>query len=232
MNQRESASDWRMVGSAHPAHFSRRAFTLMELLLVVALLGLLSILVFPNLGSIGHAEDLVESGRRVKTTIAMCRAQAMADGRRYRMTIRQDGRIRVERQVDPITKPQEYEAIPSDWARLAILLDDIWVDQLLPLPDGPPPILVEDDEIEFTEFDDLELTSVTELEAEFALEFEPDGSSTSARWIIRDKRGAGIQMTLDGRLGRVDVVDAQAISGDRLSPPPLIEDENLKGAPS
>lgn len=212
----------------HSVRRIRRAFTLMELLLVIALLALMSILVFPNLGSIGHAEDLLESGRRVKATVAMCRAQAMADGRRYRMTIRPDGRIRVSRQVDPIARPQEYEEIPSDWARLAILLDDIWVDQVLPLPEGPPPILVEDDTIEFSEFDDAELTSVTELESDFVIDFEPDGSSASARWVIRDRRGAGIQMTLDGRVGRVEVVDAEPITNERLAPPPLIEDDSSK----
>lgn len=177
-------------------------FTLMEVLLVVALLALLVMLVFPDLRGTARGSQIDESEARLKALIAMTRAQAMNQTRRYCLTFRQDGSIRLSRQVDPVTAPHEFVPVREPWALREVLLPEVWVAALEPLPQGPAPILVEDDQIEFTQLES-EPVPVSELEAPHQLYFEPDGTCPSMRWILRDETGRGRLVTLDGRTGRL-----------------------------
>lgn len=203
---------------------TRNAFTLLEVLMVVALLAVVAAIAWPDFWQAKRSEELDESARRMKTLVQMCRAQAMNESRRYRVSFREDGSIKVTRQRDPILAPHEYFRFRDDWANLPFLLEHVWVDALLPLSEGPPPIELEDELIEFEEFDD-EPTPITELEYAYELNFEPDGVSNSLRWILRDEDGHGLQLTLDGRLGRVQVEAVEKLMDEPERPEPLEEDD-------
>jgi hypothetical protein len=203
---------------------SRSAFTLLEVLMIVALLALVAAITWPDFGQARRSEELDESARRMKTLVQMCRAQAMNEARRYRLTFREDGTIKVTRQRDPILAPHEYFRFRDPWAKVAFLLEHVWVEALLPLPEGPPPMELKDELLEFDEFEG-EPIPVSELEHACELNFEPDGISNSLRWILRDSDGRGLEMTLDGRLGRVRVERVEKL-GDQPEQPEPLDDEN------
>lgn len=213
------------------ARSMRHGITLVELLLVISLLSFLALILWPDFQAVSRSEQLDESARRMRSLVAMCRAEAMNQSRMYRVAIRPDGTLKVEQQVHPIRAPELYGRVRSDWARLAILLDTVWVESVTPLPEGPPPVLLDDEVIEYEErgYDyDLELEPVLvdEYDAPVLIEFRPDGTSTSLRWVLREERGRGLEMTLDGRLGRISVVPVEALDEDSTERPPAYEDES------
>jgi type II secretory pathway pseudopilin PulG len=187
----------------------------MELLIVIVLIGVLAAFLWPDFGILMRSEQLDESVQRSKALIGMCRAQAMNESRRYRVTLLPDGRMLLGRQRDPLLAPEEFVVVAEGWARMEWLLEDVWVAAVLPLPDGPPPLLVEDDKIEFFEVQEFP----EPLENPFHVEFEPDGTCTSLRWVLRDTSGHGRELTLDGRLGRVSVIEMPPVSPDELERP-------------
>jgi prepilin-type N-terminal cleavage/methylation domain-containing protein len=91
-------------------------FTLLELLLVISLIALLAVLTWPNLDTASRSEHLDESGAADEALIAMCRAEAMSEALRYRITFRLDGSIKVRRQFDPIRAPHVFVPVERDWA--------------------------------------------------------------------------------------------------------------------
>ena len=201
----------------------KSGFTLMELVIVIMLIGVLAAFLWPDFGVLARGDQLDESVSRTKALVAMCRAQAMNESRRYRITLLTDGRMRLTRQKDALLAPDEYVLVGDGWARIEWLLEDVWVEAVLPLPEGPPPLLIDDDEIEFVEFDE----TPEPLEEPFEIDFEPDGTTTSVRWILRGLGGLGRELTLDGRLGRVVVVDAERIEADGLEKPePMTDDDD------
>jgi hypothetical protein len=204
------------------------AFTLFEVLLVAVLLAVLAALAWPEFGQARSSEQLAESGRRMKTLVSMCRARAMSEARRYRVTFRLDGSVKVTRQRDPVLAPHQYFKFREPWANLPFLLERVWVEAIMPLPEGPPPLLVEDDFIGFDEFDEYYEQGpipMMELEREFELNLEPDGTSNSARWVLRTEDGRGLEMTLDGRLGRVEIKPAERLDPEMVERPEPLEDE-------
>lgn len=204
----------------------RQAFTLLEVLLVIAMLGILGAIIWPELGAASRGEQMGESVRRVKALIAMCRAEAMNESRRYRITIQLDGTLKVTCQRDPFQAPHEYIRVRKNWAEMQFILDDVWIESVLTLPEGPPPILLEDDGVmvgdDLLEFDDnmeLEPPLLDDYEEPVEIDFEPDGSCSSIRFVLRSLRGQGVQLTLDGRLGRVDVIEVESIPRDQVEQP-------------
>jgi prepilin-type N-terminal cleavage/methylation domain-containing protein len=190
--------------AANPGNAARpRAFTLIEVLLSLVILSVVVSVFWMSYDGMRHQEDLPESVRRIRSAVAMCRAKAMEEGRRYRMRIHRDGTIDLTRQLDPMIAPHLFGHIRNDWAYEALLLDDVWVESVQPMPDGPPPIGVVDDQLELTKYDIEEPIAVGELEAPLEIWFEPDGTSTSARWTLRHAAGPAIRMLLDGRVGRI-----------------------------
>ena len=204
-----------------------RAFTLFEVLLVITLLGLLAALVWPDFAASRRSAELDESALRFKALLGMCRAQAMNESRRYRIVFHTDGTIEVRRQLDPLVAPHVYVPARAPWARTDVLQESVWVESLLLLPEGPPPLLVEDETIEFVEFDE-EPQRVEEREADFELDFSPDGVSPSLRWVVRASDGRGVRLTLDGRLGRLEIVPTERLEQDarRPEPRPVKDDES------
>lgn len=200
------------------------AFTLLELILVVSLIGLVAVFAWPDFGAARASEELRESTRRMTTAVAMCRAEAMNEARRYRIRIRLDGTVRIEQQLDPIVAPHVYVPVESDWGKTEPLLADVWVEAVQLLPNGPAPIQIIDENIEFPEME-LEPVRIDEYEFEPTIEFLPDGSCNSLRWVLRDVRGTARLLTLDGRLGRVDWAEWDAVEADNVQRPEPVEEE-------
>ena len=207
-------------------HRLRPALTLIELLLVITLLGLLALFAFPNLGGVQRGGQLDESTRRARTALVMARADALNSAATVRLVVRRDGQLRFERQRDPLTAPHEFDPLPAEWARDAVLLADVWVEAVAVLPAGPPPIEVIDDSLDFTTLDeDLLLTDVTRLEEDVYVTFAPDGTGDSAVLVLRHVSGLGSQLTYDGRVGRISVYPAEIISdAEARRPAPLADD--------
>lgn len=210
---------------------TRTAFTLLEVILVLFIFGLLLLLAVPNLDPAARTEQLDETVRRMKTLVALCRAQAMNDSVVYRITFELDGTVSVQRQLDPITAPDQFIDVPPNWSDLDYVLDEVWIAELQSLPDGPAPILVQDDEIEFDPNQVLDPVPIEQIEQPLTLDFDPDGSCSSFRWILRDKAGRGMMMTLDGRLGRIAVEPMPIVEGlKRPEQSKEVKDERAKRA--
>lgn len=199
---------------------------------MIVLVGMVVAFGWPNFAPAARSEELAESVRRIKAALGMCRAQAMNEARRFRFEIRPSGELWITQQLDPLEAPHEYIAVPADWVHMQLLQPAVWVESVQAMPGGPPPIDMPTDEalevaggvIEFDEFAEA-VVSILALERPFRIDFLPDGSSTSARWVLRDERGRGVQMTLDGRLGRVDAKTVDALPGERAERPKLPEEK-------
>lgn len=206
-----------------------RAFTLIEVLLVIMILSVLFVVLMIEIGPMQRQYDLPQSAKRIKSMIAMCRAEAMANAQRYRLRIHRDGTLDLTRQLDPLLAPHLYAKVKKDWAHTQLLIGDTWVESILPLPDGPPPILVEDNELDIDEFDEEEPTPIAMLERPFELWFEADGTSNSARWTLREERGRGLRMMLDGRVGRITIEDVPRLEEEEIErPEPVLADEKTQ----
>ncbi|MCG3126837.1 MAG: hypothetical protein CHACPFDD_01692 [Phycisphaerae bacterium] len=195
----------------------RRGFTLFEALLVIMLLGVLTVFLWPDFDVMKRGEQLNESITRTRAAIAMCRAQAMNESRRYCITFKPDGSLFLTRQKDPLLAPEEYVLVGDGWAAHPALLDDVWIEAVQALPQGPPPLDAEEDD-ELVELLD-KIDEPVPLEANFEIFFEPDGTSTSSRWILRETTGHGRKLTLDGRLGRVYVEEVEKLPEEDVRRP-------------
>jgi len=197
-------------------------------MLVVTLLALLAAFTWPQFGQAGRGAQLGESAGRIKALMQMGRARAMNEARRYRVSFRLDGTLEVTRQRDPLLAPHEFYRFRQPWAAGPFLLEDVWIESLLPLPEGPPPLIVEDETVAVNDEFDEEPIPIAEFERPFELNFEPDGTSNSARWVLRSGAGPGLQMTLDGRLGRLTVEPVARLDPELVErPEPLEEDEEV-----
>lgn len=196
----------------------RSAFTLLEVLLVVALLSVLAVFAWPDFSQARRSEQLDESTVRARALMAMCRAQAMNESRRYRVVFALDGSLAVYRQRDPLRAPEVYVRVEDDWAGIPASLEDVWVEAVMRLPEGPPPIKIDSESIQFTEFTE-EPIAVDSLDEPVFVEFAPDGTAESVRWVIRDVLGRGRRITFDGRLGRIDFSDVERIDASASKRP-------------
>ena len=194
------------------------AFTLLELLLVMALLAMMLAFAWPNMSGTTHAEQLKESARRMETLVAMCRAEAMNEGRHYRIVFRADGSVRAKCQLAPLKAPHVYVPAYGGWTRTEVLLESVWVAAVQMLPDGPAPIMIVDERLQFPDME-INPTPLEEFEQSPAIEFQPDGACDSVRWVLRDDRGNGRLLTLDGRLGRVTVEEYASIRPEDVQRP-------------
>lgn len=207
-----------------PVHDSR-GFTLLEVLIALVIIALLFGLVLPNYQRTLDTEQLSESATRFKAAIAMCRAQAMNEARAYQLVVRPDGSLKIVRQLDAIYAPHVYVPVHESWAQQPVLLDRVFVEAVLALPEGPPPFDVQDQLVEFDELVD-EPIPVGELENGLTVTFAPDGLSDSAQWFLRDTDGRGRKVTLDGRLGRVTIEPIDSMPREQVErPEPLPDDE-------
>jgi type II secretory pathway pseudopilin PulG len=118
-----------------------RGFTLVEVALVIGLLVLISFLAVPTIIREIRKESLPGSGRQLQSLIALTRANAAMDGKRYRIRFpRTDEQeesewVRkltagrqpiVEREDDPINEPDVFNVVSTPWAVGQTLLGEVW----------------------------------------------------------------------------------------------------------
>lgn len=196
----------------------RRAFTLMEVLLVLLLLGIISIFVWPDFGQAHRSEEIEESLVRTKALFGMCRAESMNEARRYRITFGRDGDIRATRQRDPLSAANQYDLVEAEWAQTDVVLPEVFVEAVQKLPEGPPPLLIESDKISKSELaEDPPL--VDQLDEPVYIEFGPDGTCESICWVFRDTLGRGRRVIVDGRLGRFELEDVPLLAPEQVKRP-------------
>lgn len=139
-----------------------RAFTLLELLLVLAVVAVLAGFVVPRLGGSLKSQRLDAQVRTVIALARKARALAAAEGRSYQIVfLPSEKSVRLARQRDPLAAPDdaadpEREALATDaeWARPLPFEDEVVLEEVLG-PDG----------------------ALLDLTAEFTIRFAPDGTA-------------------------------------------------------
>lgn len=108
-----------------------RAFTLLEVLIVLSLLVLMASFAWPAMESQIRATELPESADRVRSLLYMARCEAVMEHRRYRIRFEPESQQPlVEYEPDPIRRAGAFEPVPSDWAEEAKLLGDVQVHEV------------------------------------------------------------------------------------------------------
>lgn len=114
----------------------RSAYTLLEIVLVAGLLVLIASLTVPRLTHLLEREELTGSARQLRSLVTLVRAHAAWDGKRYRIRFPEDqetdplGGTRqpiIEREDDPLEKPEQFVTVEDPWALGTTLLKDTWV---------------------------------------------------------------------------------------------------------
>ncbi len=117
----------------------RRAFTLIEMVLAIAILVIIFAFAYPNLSGEIRRRSLTESADRLRSLIVMAHAQAMQDGIKYRIqfpgtpdpldrTAEKEVAVPfetlqpiVERQCDPLTNPDAFCGFGAPWREQTVL---------------------------------------------------------------------------------------------------------------
>lgn len=185
---------------------ARRGFTLVEILVVILLLVALAGMVVPAIRSDTPQQKLERSADRFSSLLGMSRAEAMLEGRPYRITWPSgrdsaDGTVGsfqplIEHEADPLGSPGQYEQIAASWARQPVLEPDVQVRLVQP--------------------GDLNLAALSATQGTFALPSEPslvdvqlrpDGTADPAVFVVSITPGDDAQeelqvwVVLDGITG-------------------------------
>lgn len=121
-----------------PASF-RRAYTLVEILLVVGILVAISAYVVPNFMDQIRADAMPRSARKLRSLITLVRAHAALDGKRYQIRFPNEDELdalggdqqpRVEREDDPFEEPEVFNLVTAPWAIQTTLLGDVWCPEI------------------------------------------------------------------------------------------------------
>jgi prepilin-type N-terminal cleavage/methylation domain-containing protein len=191
----------RRGGSPYPPRPGRSAtgFTLIEIVLALALVVLLAGIGAMTMGAWGGNRTLEEGAGRIESALRMARAEAANQGRRIRLEFMEDGgRPQVQWEADPLLKPGVFEPMAACTWQDHLEMDRLRVERCQLV--GPSVQRPADWGAELRQ--DAE-------EAPMAVLFEPDGSSDSAVIELSavaagDSRRAVI--TLDGRTGTITVI--------------------------
>jgi len=173
----------------------RRAFTIVEVMLTIALLIVIFAFTFPDFGSEMRRRSLLESSDRLRSLIVMAHSEAMRTGLRYRIffpgtpdPLDRHAREEIDvpfqtlqpiimRQVDPLNNPETYGNFDGAWKNQPILQDGTRCVALRP---GKPTF-------ETSSHSPIAGTSITEEQAVFVpLTFNPDGTCNWVHMVITD----------------------------------------------
>ncbi len=179
---------------------NRRAFTLIEILIVLGMLVLLAGITWPVLETQIIGSELPESASRVRDVLYMARAEAAKENRRVRVRFApgaQQPIIEIER--DPIRDYNVWTPVTSAWAEQAmesLLLSDVQVHEIkLGRPEFTKPISIsESPEEEKDEGETLKDEEVGALDTEEAFDdldpSNPDNNIVDADYPVDDYRAA------------------------------------------
>ena len=172
----------------------RRAFTLLEMTLVIGILAVIAAMAVPALMREIQRARLPESAKRLRSLVAMVRAHAAYDCKRYRIRFPDeeneekdhlggDRQPIIECEEDPFEDPEVFIRVTAPWAIGTTLLEEVWCAEVRlgrPTAAGIRESREGRSKIE----DELE-----ELFEEFEperppLEIEPDGTSEWATFVL------------------------------------------------
>lgn len=120
---------------------TRRAFTLLEVSLVIGLILALTALIIPNFLREIKADEMPRSARQLRSFLTLIRANAAFDGRRYRLRFPDpetgekdpmggDNQPIIEREDDPVRYPEEFNVVTAPWAIGQTFLGEVWCAQI------------------------------------------------------------------------------------------------------
>ena len=195
---------------------SRRAFTLLEVTLVIGLLAIITAMIIPNFLREVKEEEFPGSARQLRSLLNLVSANACFDGKRYRIRFPEedeedplggDRQPLIEREDDPIDEPEVFNLVTAPWAIGQTLLGDVWCAEVRL---GRPTI----ERIRATrsEIKAAITEEVEDFEPErLPLVFDPDGTAEWATFILTEApRGTGldeledhprIELILEGATG-------------------------------
>lgn len=177
------------VGPVRPV---RRAFTLVEVILAVAIIGLLSGTFILGLGAWYQREAIDDGARRVESILRVARAEACSQGRRFRLAFDQsspEAAPMILWEPRPLAEPGRFIPYYGAWAN-ALPTDLLTFIQCRRTGDSARKLLTYNDADEPVSAEGEPLQSLT---------FMPDGSCDSA--IIEVVAADG----LDPRVGRIKI---------------------------
>lgn len=136
---------WRLLRQCEGMNSLRsnecRAFTLLELLLVMGILAAITALVLPNFYAEYRAAELPGSAKQFRSLLTLVSARAALDGKRYRIRFPMEGeedplggdtQPLVEREDDPFEEPEIFNLVTDSWAIGQTLLGDTWCIEVRP----------------------------------------------------------------------------------------------------
>ena len=204
-----------------------RGFTVLELVLVMALISMLVGFVLPSFWGTFQAEALPTSARDLRALLYQVRASAMMEGLRYRVRFPTEDEVEddserllqplVEREAHPIEAAGEFTEVEAAWAREPVLRRNV---RCVKFRLGMPPVPKELDKLTEAQAEsDTQADSETgeEVNVEdltaFQLYVEPDGSSDWATFTLAWLRtpeeeedpelAPTLNVLLDGRTGQI-----------------------------
>lgn len=165
------------------------AFTLIEVMLVTAILVLLATLAVPRLIDEIRGQTLPRSAHQLRSLLTMVRAHAAYDGKRYQIRfpledgedeevyLLDDRQPIIEREDDPVNFPEEFNQVTDPWSIGKTFLGKVWCSKVRI---GRPTIeLLQNERQRAAETIERKLDETQEdYEPErLPLQIEPDGTS-------------------------------------------------------
>lgn len=199
----------------------RQGFTLLELLLVVALVMMLvSAMVF-NFSSLLRANRLAEGTSRLETLLRYARAQAANSGRKVQLVFNSEstnapaatGEVRATWEADPLGQPGCFTDIQDGQFQLQQVNDMVQVQsvKLLESNSVTPPATGDSEEIQ----DEDEMAAGPDAKsASTPITFYPDGSSDSAEIIVASKSAEEDQRMAVRLIGMTGSISHQLLTLD------------------
>lgn len=222
------------------------AFTILEILLVLALLVILTGLAWPVLENQITASEMPESAGKMRDLLFLARSEAALEHRPCRIRFEQgQQQPHIEYEPDPILRPDEWEPVRASWAQDFVLLGDVQVNEIRP---GRPiflqPVSEDEDMVQDSRgqsVDAAEAGGVDNTVSRSSFDqsregvdekrppivFEPDGSTSWATLILSEQpldkelseEQNQVWVILDGRTGLAYTRDK--MTKDELGNPDL-----------
>jgi prepilin-type N-terminal cleavage/methylation domain-containing protein len=171
-----------------------RGFTLIEIILVIGMITILAAMSVPNLLRTIEERRLPESARQMRSLLMMVRANAMYEGKRFRIRFPLEDELDalgsetqpvVEREDDPFREPGLYNLVDEPWAREATFFRNI---RCAGVRLGRPTLeRIEEEKFIDEESEDL----IDQADSEFTEEFPPlyvetDGTTEWVTFVVTD----------------------------------------------
>jgi prepilin-type N-terminal cleavage/methylation domain-containing protein len=189
--------DGRLAGCRAPGPGARRAFTLVEIVLVMALIVLLAGISIINWKGMLQGRVLEEGASRMETALRMARAEAANQGKRLQIVFDADGRTFLNWEPDPLGSPGVFADYAMCTWKQFLPADNIRVIRSAYVGSSTYRTAAADTGSGSGGADEVPMAPIT---------FEPDGSSDSVEIRMAMTDGSEARqavVTLDGLTGRI-----------------------------